>query len=86
MVLVSYVLMLVLPRKLFRSVNLAWVLGYLSVQHIYRMMTNWGGWDMDVTTFTMLLTCRLWSVGFVICDGTADEKYLNEGMKQRKMV
>jgi hypothetical protein len=43
------------------------------------MMTNWGGWEMDVTTFTMLLTCRLWSIGFVIADGITDEKKLNEG-------
>lgn len=75
----SYVLMVVLPRHTYKNVNVFFVLTYLSVQHIYRMMVNWGGWEMDVTTFTMLLTCRLWSVGFVIADGATDDKKLNEG-------
>ena len=48
-------------------------------------MVNWGGWEMDVTTFTMLLTCRLWSVGFVIADGTTPDAKLNEGQRKRKM-
>lgn len=86
MILGTYILMVVLPRGLFKKANLAFVLTYLSIQHIYRMMTNWGGWDMDVTSYTMLLTCRLWSIGFVVADGVAKDEDLNPGQQQRKMV
>ena len=78
MVTVSYILMTVLPRKTYKTMNLVFVLSYLSISHIYRMMTNWGGWDMDITSYTMLLTCRLWSIGFVVRDGEKKEEYLSK--------
>jgi len=71
---------------MFRNVNVVFMFIYLSVQHVYRMTTNWGGWDMDITTYTMLLTCRLWSVGFVVADGAKKDELLTDGQVQRKMV
>lgn len=58
---------------------MAFVLIYLSASHIYRMVTNFGGWDMDITTYTMMLTAKLSSVAFCYSDGgKKDEKLLPE--------
>ena len=48
---------------------MAFVLIYLSCSHIYRMYTNFGGWDMDITTYTMMLTSKLSAIAFCYSDG-----------------
>jgi lysophospholipid acyltransferase 1/2 len=55
---------------------MAFNLLYLSGQHIYRMLTNFGGWEMDITTQTMLLVARLSSLGFCYRDGALPEDKL----------
>lgn len=58
---------------------MAFNLLYLSGQHIYRMYTDFGGWEMDITTQTMLLTARLSSLGFCYKDGALkDDQLLKE--------
>jgi hypothetical protein len=43
------------------------------------MITNFGGWDMDVTTYTMILTTKLSSLGFCYKDGgEADDKLIKD--------
>jgi lysophospholipid acyltransferase 1/2 len=79
MTTVTYILMNVLPRKFQHKVIFVFTLGYLSAQHIYRMITNFGGWDMDVTTFTMLLTCRMSSLAFCYKDGALKDEELDKG-------
>ena len=61
---------------------MVFVMLYLSVQHIYRMITNFGGWEMDITTFTMLLTAKLSGLAFCYKDGGVDEKDLLEEQKE----
>ena len=41
-----------------------WVLGSLSCQHLYGMYHYFGVYRMDVTSYTMLLTCKLSSLAF----------------------
>lgn len=57
---------------------MAWVLGYLSYQHISRMITNFGGFDIDVTTYTMLLVCKLSAMAFCYKDGGERLETLSE--------
>jgi len=40
------------------------------------MITNFGGWEMDITTHTMILTAKLSALGFCYKDGGQDEKDL----------
>jgi len=61
-------------------------MAYLSGSHIYRMYTNFGGWDMDITTYTMILTAKLSALAFCYKDGgDNDEKLLPEQI-ERKVV
>jgi hypothetical protein len=48
---------------------MAFVLLYLSAEHIIRMITNFGGYDMDITTYTMMLVAKLSSLAFCYSDG-----------------
>jgi len=42
------------------------------------MYVNFGGWDLDVTTYTMILTAKLSALGFCYKDGGLDDKDLIE--------
>lgn len=65
---------------------MAFVLIYLSLQHIIRMITNFGGWEMDITTYTMMLTTKLSALSFAYSDGTRNEIELTKEQKERKIV
>jgi MBOAT, membrane-bound O-acyltransferase family len=86
MTTITYILMNVLPRNFQHKVVFVFVMTYMSCQHLYRMYTNWGGWDMDITTFTMLLTARLSSLGFCYKDGGLNDSELIKDQIQRKVV
>jgi lysophospholipid acyltransferase 1/2 len=58
-----------LPRNFQHKVVFAFVLAYLSGQHIYRMITNFGGYEMDITTYTMILIAKLSALAFCYSDG-----------------
>ena len=76
MTVISYIMMQVLPRKSQGKWVFLFVLAYLSCSHIYRMVTNFGGWDMDITTYTMILTAKLSALAFCFGDGS----YKNEDL------
>ena len=86
MMAVTYLLMACLPRKSQHRYVMAFNLLYLSMQHIYRMITNFGGWDMDITTQTMLLVARLSSLGFCYRDGALKDEELTKEQVERKIV
>lgn len=65
---------------------MAFVILYLSLQHIMRMINNFGGWDMDVTTYTMMLTARLSSLAFCYSDGGKKDEELLPEEKEKKVV
>lgn len=46
-----------------------WALGYLSVMHIYRMYTDYGGYTLDATGPQMVVTIKLTSYVWNIVDG-----------------
>ena len=85
MTLVTYALMVLLPRNHQHKFVFVWTMGYLSYQHISRMYSNWGGWDMDITSFTMCLTCKLSSLGYCFKDGSRDVSRLSKDQAERKV-
>jgi len=42
---------------------------YLSLLHIYRMIYDYGGWSMDITTIMMSTVCKFSSLAFCYSDG-----------------
>lgn len=87
MTFVSYAMMIALPRHKQARFVFLFVMGYLSYQHIYRMIKNFGGYDMDITTFTMVLTAKLSALAYCYKDGAEkdDEKLLPE-QRDKKVV
>jgi lysophospholipid acyltransferase 1/2 len=73
---VAYLMMLLLPRNIQHKFVMVFVMGYLSSQHIYSMMNDFGGFNMDITTYTMLLVVKLWGLGWAYRDGGMDDKEL----------
>ena len=41
-----------------------WVLGYLSYSHLVTLIYNFGGYEMTISTYTMLLVCKLSSLAY----------------------
>ena len=76
MTVITYLMRRLLPRKFQHKAVFAFVMLYLSGSHIYRMITNFGGWDMDITTYTMILTAKLSALGFCYKDGGEKEEDL----------
>jgi lysophospholipid acyltransferase len=86
MTFITYGMMMALPRHKQARYVFIFVMGYLSYQHIYRMIKNFGGYDMDITTFTMVLTAKLSALAYCYKDGgEKDEKLLPE-QKDKKVI
>ena len=76
MMTVTYIIMAFLPRRDQAKVNMVFVLGYLSSQHIHSMMTDFGGYSIEITTYTMILVAKLWGLGYAYRDGGDKEEDL----------
>ena len=50
------------------------------------MVTNFGGYDMDISTYTMVLTAKLSALSFCYGDGGKDDKVLLPEQRVRKIV
>lgn len=48
---------------------IVFLMTYMSSQHLYSMYMDYGGYHADVTTYTMLLVCKLWMLSFAFKDG-----------------
>ena len=42
------------------------------------MINNYGGYDMDITTYTMILFCKLWAMSWAYMDGGREISYLRK--------
>jgi hypothetical protein len=85
MTFVVYLLMVSVSRRVSYKYIFGFTLAYLSGSHIYRMVTNFGGYDMDITTYTMILTTKLSSVGFCYMDGAKKNEELSRDQIERKV-
>lgn len=50
----------------------------LSTLHIYRLITDYGSWNIDVTTVFMMTICKYSSFAYACEDGLKDPKTLSE--------
>ena len=48
---------------------MVWVMGGLSVAHIYRTVTDFGGYHLDFSTPLMIIVQKLSLVAFAVHDG-----------------
>ena len=71
----GYLIMNIFPRNKQHIFMMAFVGLYLSAQHIYAMMNDFEGYNMDITTYTMILACKLWILGWEYRDG--NQKHSN---------
>ena len=76
MTFVAYAIMNLAPRHKQNTFVFLWVMSYLSFEHIYRMWINFGGYDMDITTYSMILTAKLSALSFCYKDGGEKEDKL----------
>jgi hypothetical protein len=76
MTTVTFAMMHLMPRHKQKKWVFVFVMAYLSGSHIYRMWDNFGGWDMDITTYTMILTCKLSAIAYCYADGAEKEEDL----------
>lgn len=83
---VVYLMMLLLPRKSQARLVMWFVLAYLSGQHIYRMWYDFGGFNLDITTFTMLLVCRLSALAYCYQDGAETPDKLTTEQQQWRVT
>lgn len=78
MAYVSYAIMMFAPRATQHKYNVAWLFGYMLYQHISAMLHEYGGYNMDVTTHTMLEVTKLWGLAFAFKDGMAAKNELSD--------
>lgn len=67
--LVAYAMMLILPRKTLKFALPVFAMAYLSAGHLHRQYTNYLGWDLDFTGCQMVLTQKLYMIGYNLYDG-----------------
>lgn len=65
---------------------MGYLLTYMSAQHLYGMYIDFGGFNMDVTTYTMILVTKLWGLSWAYADGAKIQKDLTPDQNQRKVV
>ncbi len=48
---------------------MVWAMGCMSAAHLYRMMTDYGGWSLDFTGPLMLIVQKVTLVAYALHDG-----------------
>ncbi|KAL6071178.1 Lysophospholipid acyltransferase [Balamuthia mandrillaris] len=72
---VTYLILLLCPLRYAHRLVFVWVMGYMSVSHIYRMWDDYMGWNMDFTAPQLILTIKLTSMGYNYYDGRQSDAY-----------
>lgn len=77
--LVAYALIMILPRKQVKTALPVFALTYMTMGHLHRQYINYLGWDLDFTSTQMVLTQKLWMIGYNLYDG----ELLSKGKEDR---
>lgn len=70
--LVSYLIVVLAPRKHIASLTFAFTMAYMSLSHLYRVYVDYLGWSLDFTGPQMILTIKLSSFAYNVYDGLVD--------------
>ncbi|XP_028405990.1 lysophospholipid acyltransferase 1-like isoform X2 [Dendronephthya gigantea] len=80
-----YIIQTVSPQVVHRYI-FTLAMSWLSINHIYRQVTDYGGYKLDITGPLMLITQRLTYVGFAVHDGLGrDPKELTHEQRQHSI-
>lgn len=71
---IVYLMAMVLPYKKLGFSVFIFSMIYMSASHIYRMYTNWLGWNLDFTTQQMMVTVKLCTFAYNWEDGQTVNK------------
>jgi len=71
-------------RKLSAFYILGFTVGHLSYLHIHRMVIDWGGWGMDISTIYMMSICKFSAIAFSYEDGAVMEQDLTDKYMRTK--
>lgn len=77
MTVVAYALMILLPRDKQAKYVMVWVLMYLCYLHFIAYWYHFGSYKTDITTYNMLLVCKLSALAYCYQDGGTDAAKLN---------
>jgi len=75
---VAYLILLLLPRTKSHLLVFGWMMAYMGVMHVYRMWSDWLGWQMDFSGPQMMATIKITSMAFNYHDGRASEGFTDE--------
>jgi hypothetical protein len=67
--LIAYAMILVIPRKTLKLALPVFAMAYMCAGHLHRQYINYLGWDLDFTGCQMVLTQKLYMIGFNLYDG-----------------
>jgi len=77
--LLAYGLILLLPRKTLKTALPILAMTYMTLGHVHRQYINYLGWDLDFTGTQMVLTQKLYMIGYNLYDG----ELLSKGKEDR---
>ena len=80
--LVTFVIIGYGMRGVAERIAIAWVLLYNSALFLYFFITCYGCWEMNVTTYTMILMTKLWGFAWACKDGYTHKQNLTESQKK----
>lgn len=63
---------------------MALTVGHLSFLHIRRMIEDFGGWKLDITTIYMMSICKFSSIAFCYEDGAKEDKDMKSKYHREK--
>jgi lysophospholipid acyltransferase len=59
---------------------------HLSLLHIYRMVVDYGGWYLDITTVYMMSVCKFSTIAFSYEDGAKEDSVLKSNFLISKYI
>ncbi|XP_064382585.1 lysophospholipid acyltransferase 6-like [Halichondria panicea] len=83
---VCYAMLQYLPATVVQRYTMVWAMGSMSAAHIYRMMTDYGGWSLDFTGPLMIIVQKVTLVAFALHDGKGrSDSSLNQDQREQKI-
>jgi hypothetical protein len=83
---VAYILMNILPRDTQHKYVIGFMVTYLSGQFIWAIMTDYGGFSMDGSTYNMILLTKLWGLSLSYRDGAVPVTKLTPEQADRRVM
>ena len=83
--LTTYIICLLSPARYQSSIVFIWVMGYMTMSHIYRMYVSYMSGIFDFTGTQMVITMKLTSFACNLHDGVADFQQVYKGSSEQNV-